>query len=168
MGLRGFICKVLSFAHTTENGDKVSVVTVDPGGGANVSGDQYSPAGDDSQPLPEDFAVVVPVSGSGVNVTVGYLDRNNDQKSDAGEKRIYGRNSVGVSVVELRLKNDRSAVLSNSNGSVELKANGDVEANGVTISTTGDVTTPEGVSLRLHTHTSAAPGSPTGPPIPTP
>lgn len=165
MGLKGFICKVLSFSHTTENGDKVSEVTVDPGGGANISGVNYSPAGDDSQPLPEDFAVAVPIDGTGVNTIVGYLDINNDQKSGAGEKRIYARDANGNSVVELWLKNDGSVVLSNDNGSVELKTNGKVEANGAIIDTTGDVTTPEGISLRTHLHVSAAPGSNTGPPI---
>lgn len=178
------ISKVLSFSHTEENGDKVSEVTVDPGGGANTSEIQYSPAGDDSQPLPDDFAVSTPVSGTGVYATIGYIDRKNDQKAEAGDKRIYARDSGGVSKVELwlkgdgsailsndngtvELKEDGSAILSNDNGSLELKENGEVEANGATIDTTGDVTTPEGVSLRTHTHNVTAVGSPTGPPIPT-
>jgi hypothetical protein len=165
VGIKAFIGKILSFSHTEENGDGVSEVTIDPGGGANVSGINYSPMGDDSQPLPEDFAVAVPISGTGVNVFIGYVDPKNDQKSRAGEKRIYARNSRGALKVELWLKKDGSAVLSNDLGTVELKINGNVEANGAIIDITGDVTTPEGISLRTHVHVSADPGVNTGPPI---
>lgn len=160
MGLKNFIGKVLSFLN--------SEVVIDLGGGNNVSGDNYTPVGDDSQPLPDDRAVVVSVIGTGAVVVAGYKDIKNTPVSNAGEKRIYARDASGNSAVELYLKNDGSAVLSNSVGTVELKNTGDVEANGATVDITGDVKTPEGVSLRLHTHTSAAPGSPTGPPIPTP
>lgn len=127
MGLKGFVCKVLSFFNTDKNGDRVSEVTVDPGGGANISGDNFTPIGEDSQPLTGDFAVIIPISGTGVDAIVGYMDRDNDQKSRAGEKRIYARDGGGVSVVELHLKNDGSAVLSNDNNSVTLKVNGDIE-----------------------------------------
>ena len=168
MGVKSFICKVLSFLHTTQGGDKVSVVTFDPGGGANRSPFSYSPAGYDSQPLPGDFAVAAPIEGTGVNAVVGYLDPANEQKSRAGEPRIYARDSSGDEVAEIWVKNTGAVVIENSRGSVELKVNGDVDVNGATIDTTGDVTAVGGVSLRLHTHTSAAPGSPTGPPIPTP
>ncbi len=123
----GIISKVLSFLHTEENSDKVTEVTVDPGGGANVSGIQYSPVGEDSQPLKGDFAVSVRIPGTGVSVVVGYLDSKNEQKSGAAEKRIYARDSGGDSVVELWLKNDGSAKLCNDNGAVELKADGDVD-----------------------------------------
>ena len=167
MGVKANIYTVKSFAHTERNNDKVSEVTVDPGGGDNISPDNYAPAGDDSRPLPEDLAVVVPIEGTGVGAVVGYLDPKNDQKSGAGEVRRYARDSNGVSVAEIWLKNDGSVVISNDNGSVELKTNGEIDANGAIIDTTGDVTTPEGVSLRNHVHVGNL-GVNTSPPVAVP
>jgi hypothetical protein len=55
-------------------------------------------------------------------------------------------------VITLHMKADGSARLFNGNGYIELKADGEVEANGAKITTDGDVVTAAGVSLNGHKH----------------
>ena len=121
----GFITTVLSFVRTFRNDANISDVTVDPGGGANLTCENVTPAGDDANPLLTDFAVVVSIQRTGGKVVVGYLDPINLQKSQPGDKRIFARDSgSGADVVELWLQNDGTATLSNSSGSVVLKPDG--------------------------------------------
>lgn len=143
----------------------MSDVKVDTGGGANATADHYSAPGDDSHPLPGDRVALVDTQGARRRAAVAYLDTKNDQTAGPGEKRIYARDASGAAVAEVWLKSDGSIVIDNGSGTVTLKTNGDVDANGATITTTGDVTTPEGVSLRTHTHIGNL-GVATGPPIP--
>jgi hypothetical protein len=98
---------------------------------------------------------------------VGYLDPKNEQKAAAGEKRIYSRDGGGNTVVELWLKADGSALLSNGTGAIELKPDGEIDLNGATITPEGDIISKSGISLDNHTHTGNL-GSPTSAPIPTP
>lgn len=163
MGLKGFMCKVLSFFNTEKNGDKVSEVTVDPGGGANISGDNFTPTGEDSQPLPGDFAIIIPISGTGVDAIVGYMDRGNDQKSQAGERRIYARNGGGVSVVELHLKNDGSALIRNDNNSITLKVNGDIELGKSSLDSLVKAVTLSPIAVHTHPVSGAVAGPSTDP-----
>lgn len=133
---------VLSFLRVIRNDAKASDVKIDPGGGPNITAEHFSSAGDDSHPLPGDFAVTNDVQRSGGEVIVGYLDPLNDQKANPGDKRIYARDAnTGAMIVELWLKNDGSTVLSNANGSLTLQANGDFLINGVTIDTNGNIST---------------------------
>ncbi len=120
----GLIATVLSFVRTFRNNANISDVKVNPGGGANLTCENVSPAGDDAHPLLTDFAVIVPVPRSGGYVAIGYVDPLNVQKALPGDKRIFARNSSGDVVVELWLKNDGSATLLNSNGSATLKPDG--------------------------------------------
>ena len=136
----GRIAKILSFTRLTRNGAKVSDVKVDAGGGANVTAEHFSPAGDDSQPLTTDYSFVEPTERNGGAVVVDYLDPLNEPKAQPGDKRIYARDpDTGAAVVELWLKNDGSMIASNALGSLGLLANGNIVLNGVIIDPSGNI-----------------------------
>lgn len=175
--------RLLAFTKTLRNGAKVSDVKVDSGGGPNVTAEHFSSPGDDSQPLTSDYVITVPTQKSGGMAAVGYLDPKSDQKANAGDKRIYSRNATGVAMVELWLKNDGSAVLTNALGSIQLLANGSIDLNGVVIDPSGSISTSgtmaaagvtdtaTNVTLNSHTHTQPNDGggnteSPTAAPTP--
>ena len=164
----GLIAKLLSFTRIERNGAKMSDVKVDPGGGANITGEHFSSPGDDSHPLDSDYAAVIPVRRSGGAIVVAYADPLNTPKATAGEKRIYGRNAAGAVVNEVWLKADGSVMISNALGAIELKADGSVNINGAVISPLGTIQTALGRDLDTHVHPitsgSSAPG-PTGPPV---
>lgn len=121
----GFITTILSFVRNIRNGANVTDVTVNPGGGANVTCENVTPAGDDSNPLLTDYAVILPVQRTGGSVVIGYLDPINTQKSLPGDKRIFARDSTsGADVVELWLDSGGTATISNANGSVVLMPDG--------------------------------------------
>lgn len=122
----GLIAKILSFTRTERDGAKLSDVKVNPGGGANITGEHFADAGDDSHPLDTDYGAAMPVRRSGGAVIVGYADPINDPKAAAGEKRIYGRNAAGEAVNEVWLKADSSVIISNALGAIELKADGEI------------------------------------------
>lgn len=179
----GLIVKVLSFARKLVNGVWSSDVKSDPGGGANITGAHFSAPGDDSFPLKTDFAIAVPIPNSGGFVIVGYADPLNIKKGTEGEKRIYGRDSAGAEVNEIRLKPDGSILisrgtseielkaddsikLSNGLGAIELKADGSIDMNGAIITVAGDVISSTGKSLSTHIHSGVTAGSDvSGPPV---
>ena len=120
----GLIAKLISFTRTTRNDAKVSDVTVDTGGGYNVTCENFQPSGDDAQPLAGDYTALSSETGSGRASIVGYVDTINEPKALVGEKRIYARDASGAVVVEVWLKNTGDAVVSNANGSVVLGEDG--------------------------------------------
>jgi len=122
----GRIAKLLSFLRTSRNDAKVSEGKIDTGGGANITSEHFSAPGDDSNPLPGDYVLTVAIKRSGGESIAGYIDPKNDSTAKAGEKRIYARDGDGAMIVELWLKKDGSAVMSNDNGAIELKPSGDV------------------------------------------
>ena len=169
----GRVAKILSFLRLTRNGAKVSDVKTDTGGGVNITAEHFADAGDDSFPLTTDYALNIDVPGSGNEATVGYLDPINTPKAEAGDKRIYARDaSTGAVVVEVWLKSDSSAIISNSNGAIELQADGTVNINGLTIDATGALVSPVSVSapsvlangkeLAGHDHPAGTPPGNTG------
>lgn len=135
----GRIAKVLDFIRRA--GGK-SDTKCDPGGGAIRQAPHAQPAGDDGHPLPGDYAVLVEVPQAGGYSAVGYVDPRNAQTAGPGERRIYARSADGAQVVELWLKSDGSARLSNADGFSELKPSGAVDINGCIIGTDGSVTSP--------------------------
>jgi hypothetical protein len=170
----GRISKVLSFLRTLKNGAKVSDVKIDSGGRVNITAEHFAPAGDDSYPLTTDYAVTVHIQKTGGEVTVGYVDPLSEPQAQPGDKRIYARNEAGVPTVQVWLKNDGAAVISNGNGSIELEAGGDVVINGATIDTAGNISSPtsiaapsivvDGKELDDHVHSGVTTGgSNTGP-----
>lgn len=125
----GWVGRVLSFIRVERNTAKISDVQIDTGGGPNVTAEHFAPAGDDAFPLDTDYAVSQSVQQTGRVATVGYVDPINTPKALEGEKRIYGRDKdTGAVVVEVWLKNDGEAVISNDNGSVVLRPDGGVIA----------------------------------------
>jgi hypothetical protein len=149
----GLIAKILSFTRIVADGVRSSDVKVDPGGGANITGQHFADAGDDSHPLPTDYVLLVKNRQTGGYSVVGYADPINDPIAAAGEKRIYGRDALGAVVNEMWLKADGSVIISNANGSIELKTDGELlHGSGAKITTDGDVVTSDGISLRGHIH----------------
>jgi len=164
----GFIANLLSFARK----GKISESKVDPGGGYNQTARHFSVPGDDSVPLPNDIVALIETPRNGIIEAVGYIDPNNQQKTQAGGKRIYARDpETGQQIAEVWIMNDGTISGSNANGSFTLDLTGDFVVNGVVIDTDGNITaidaddslTIDGGELNGHTHISASPGSPSGP-----
>lgn len=162
----GLIARVLSFKRLVVNGVRRSDVKVDPGGGANITGNHFADAGDDSHPLPTDYAFLAKNKQSGGHSPVGYADPINNPKAAAGEKRIYGRNAGGAAVNEVWLKADGSVIISNALGAIELKADGSVHINGAIINPLGAIQTALGRDLDTHVHSGVTVGAGvSGPPV---
>jgi hypothetical protein len=123
---------------------------------------------------------IIPVKSNGRNIASGYLDSKNTPKALPGDKRIYARNSSGDVVVELWLKNEGSAILTNNSGTLTLESDGKFNINGVIIDTSGNITTSSGTitaqkiigtssveaaskELAGHTHPAGDPPGNTGP-----
>ena len=129
----GFIGEVLNFFRLDRFGVPSADVTVDPGGGGdgiespNQTAEHFSPAGDDSRPLPGDYAVVVEVPGEGEGAVVGYLDPANAGVAEGGEKRIYARDANGNLAAEVHLQADGTILINNGSGFCEYTPGGDVE-----------------------------------------
>lgn len=155
----GLVAILKSFFNSeTVGGALVSEVEADTGGGANITGRHYSAPGEDAQPCDTDYVAMMKTEGEGRYVAVGYLDPINEAKSGKGGKRIYGRDpDTCAPVVELWLKNDGSATMSNAAGSFELKQNGDIVLNNVTIKPDGSIIVG-GVNLTTHFHTQPTDG----------
>lgn len=172
----GLISTLLDFVRTTIDDNHLSDVTIDPGGGPNQTANHYACAGDDSHPLPGDFVATTGSPGSGNEHVTGYVDPVNEPKAQRGEKRIYSRReSDGVLVAEIWLKNDGSLVIENENGRLELAAGGTFDLNGVTIDTSGNISAPGEVtamdatpatSVKLSTHLHPTAMGPSGAPTP--
>lgn len=152
----GRAVNVLSVTRANRNGMPITDIKCDPGGGANVTAEHAQPAGDDSHPLPNDYAAISGASGTGRQTAVGYFDPLNAPKAQPGEKRIYARDTAGALVVEVWLQNDGSCVVTNGAGTLLLQPDGEFNINGARITTSGDVITAAGVSLDNHTHTQGA------------
>lgn len=124
----------------------------DIGGGDVLRAENFSSAGDDSVPLPGDYAIFVETPESGNYACVGYIDLKNTKAAAAGEKRIYARSGDGAQIVQLHLKNTGAASLLNGNGYITLEPGGDVMINGVRITKSGQILLPSGVILNTHIH----------------
>lgn len=184
----GMIGRALSYLYRSISGVKVSDIKTDTGGGDNRTAQHFEPANQTSRPIPGDYAALLPVPGSGRQVAIGFLDPKNPQDLNDGEHKSYSRDSEGVIMASVTLKNDGSLVLGNANGSLtinpdgsviltnqngslSLLASGDIDLNGATVDITGAGDFPSSLSvggkdLAEHDHAitsgSSAPG-PTGP-----
>lgn len=160
----GLISKLLSYTRVGgRNGANVSDVKHDPGGRANQTSEHFQTANTDSVPLPDDYVVTVGVQRTGGQVVVGFIDPKQEQTAGPGEHRQYARDGEGAQVVQLHLKADGTATLSNANASTELKPSGEVstqngggfyrllddgtvDINGFTITPDGAATSPVSVT----------------------
>lgn len=121
-------------------------IKIDIGGGDVRRAKHMQPNGDDSHPLPQDFAVTVAVAGTGQHVVVGYYDPLEQDKTQPGDKRIYSRDSGGASIADVWLKSDGSVTINNGSGTIVLQPGGQVVINETcTVDTDGTVTAPKGV-----------------------
>lgn len=164
----GRIGIVLSFERRVlPNGVQISEVKCDPGGGYNTTPAHYSAPGDDSFPLESDLILLVPSVRTGSSGVSGYVDPKLVPVAEAGDKRIYARDSEGASICEVWLKNDGSIDIKNGTGLFTLEAAGDIVINGVRFAPGGIMTDVNGIEvdskeLRDHTHPSADPPANTG------
>lgn len=169
----GSVAEVLSFTRTSDDSGQGADVHGDLGGGDLVTAQHFADCGDDSQPFPGDFVATNEAPGHGNEQVTGYIDPLVTQEAGPGEKRIYSRSAPGVVAAVIWLKADGTVVVTNELGAIEMAPDGDVTINGVVIDVAGNISTPgtiqglevsnAAVSLGTHVHTSAAPGSPTGP-----
>lgn len=143
----GRLAVILDTIRGTRNKAQVTDVKGDPGGGAIAQAEQFNSAGDDTNPLPGDYALFVEHPRGGY-ASAGNLDPNNAQTAQPGERRIYGRNSEGVQVCEIHFKNSGEISLSNDEAQVVIKADGTIESvnssAAVTINPSGEVATVNG------------------------
>lgn len=108
----GRVAVILSFLRVTKNEAKQTDVKIDPGAGANVTAQNFSPAGDDSQPLPEDYALTTSVLRTGGEAVVGFVDASSEPVAGPGEVRRYAREAGQKrTVAEHWLKADGTAVI---------------------------------------------------------
>ncbi len=134
----GKLAKIISFVRNIRYGGTISDVKVNAGGKNIITAEHYSSAGDDSRPLPDDFAILVEAGRTGNTVAVGYLDVTTTPVAGKGEKRIYSRNSNGDVSASIHLKNDDSVKIENLLGYIELRADGVVDINGFLITPNAD------------------------------
>lgn len=146
----GLIGTLIDFVRTTVDGNQVSEATLDPGGGDNVTAPHFNPPGLDSRPLPGDEVAAVDSTGSGQVQVTGYNDPKNAGVADAGEARLYSRDGAGVIKAVVFLKKDGTLVLQNDGGGlIELAPSGEATINGVTIDTSGNISTPGSIAAGL-------------------
>ncbi len=173
--MAGVIARVLSTLRVVRDGVSRLEVTADPGGGANITPEHFSPAGDDSVPLPADFLGGILVQGTGRTIASGYVDSKNPGIALGGEVRRYARDENGAIVSSVHLLRDGSIELSsvlgvngltlgadgsitgfNAAGSFVLVANGDFEVNGAKIDASGEITNAAGIVLGTHVHSTGS------------
>lgn len=141
------VAEVQQFEHTDEGPQ----VTVDHGGGANKTAEHFGPAGDDSQPLPGDFASIGTDRGSGRELVHGYSDSKNPSKAGPGEKRTYARALDGNVVGEVWLRNDGSLEATGKGGSITIAPDGTMtaKANGALVLDSNDVRIGPGAGRKI-------------------
>ncbi len=115
-------------------GDDGPETEVDLGGGDVATADHYGAAGEDSPPLPEDTALLVPLEGDAESMGAAAYTDDTERKALKGEKRIYARDSDGTVVSEVHLKGDTSIEITQVGGStVVIAADGSVTVTAGTI-----------------------------------
>ena len=178
----GRIANVLTFVPGIRRNAKVTAVVCDSGGGYLVTAQNFSVPGEDSPPLTGDYALLVETTATGDITVAGYVDPSNTQVALAGERRMYARNTDGLIVATVHLKQtgeatvfnskasatikpDGSATMTNGSGTMTMLDNGDFNINGVVIKPNGSIIVPSSLTLAGkeiagHTHpVTTAPGT---------
>lgn len=159
---RGLIGRVLELL--TNAGGQAEVKT-DSGGGDTATALTYTPAGIDSKPLVDDYAVMVAGTRTDEGFAIAFYDQKLEDDVEDGETRVYSRESAGTLAASILLKKD---------GNIEIESIGSgsvITLNGVTIDQDGNITSPAEVTatgatgtvaLSTHLHNTAM--GPTAPP----
>ena len=160
--MAGIIARVLSTVRRVRNGVSILDVKINTAGDVRTL-EHLSPAGDDSNPLPEDYLGGSPVQGSGRGVVSGYVDPLNPGVTLPGEARRYSRDLAGAIQATLHLTRDGSIQLvsvpggsswtldadgsvtsTNANGTLTLHADGSISGSSpggaFDLSAAGDLT----------------------------
>ena len=145
----GRIANVLSIVRGLRKQAKVTDIMCDPGGGANITPQQFNPPGDDSLPLIGDFAVILGATGTGNGAVCGYVNPTDEQLAQPGEKRFYARSVAGAVVSSVHMKRDGSITTTNGAGTFILEASGDLNLNGVVIKPDGTRLSTKSIETRL-------------------
>lgn len=102
----GRVAEVLATTRRVIRGIPVLSTKLSRGGNLNTTADHFGPSGDDSPPLPGDYASIVEGPGSGQGQVTGYHDTRNEGQAIPGEKRLYARDEDGGIVGTIWLKRD--------------------------------------------------------------
>lgn len=125
----GLISLVKSVFKSNKNDVEYREIKSDKSGGDNVSSEHFSNAGDDSQPLSGDYAVLLEIPRNGGMAAIGYIDPKNAPKAGDGEKRSYGRNAQGDEVNQVWLKSDGTVIIGNDSITLTLTPNNTITIN---------------------------------------
>lgn len=125
----GSITRILEIVENTDEGENILDLKVDIGGNDVILAPMMSSPGDDSKPLPEDYAACVSHLGGSNNTAVAYGDSNNKSAVENGEKRIYARNALGEIVAYIHLKNDGTISIWNDKAQASINADGELNYN---------------------------------------
>lgn len=132
--------------------------------------DNFTAPGDDSQPLPGEPVIIIPMGDRGARAILATVDPQNEPKAAPGEKRIYARKTDGTLAVDVWLKRTGEIVIANSVGQFKMSSSGTVTINGLTIDASGNLNTTGTVSagavgakVGLTTHGHSALNSPPTP-----
>lgn len=118
----GLIAKILGFTNKKIKGDC--------GGGNLKTAEYYSPAGDDSLPLPDDSVALLEITRSGGVVAVGV---KSEKTVNPGEKKLFARSAAGDVKGFIYLKNTGAIRFENDAGFCELTQTGQFIVNGVPV-----------------------------------
>lgn len=102
-------------------------------------------SGEDNNPPNESRVTIIDI-GQAYKIAIA-SDDNIEPITNPGEKRIYSTDSDGNLKASIYLKDDGSIREENDNGYHELKANGDVDINGVLIKANGDIIAPTKIEV---------------------
>jgi hypothetical protein len=142
----------------------IPVLSVGLSRGSNdtANADHYGPSGDDSPPLPGDFAHSVEGVGNGEEQITGYHDPQNEGQALPGEKRLYARDEDGAIVGTIWLKRDGTIRIETDAPVVIDSPDVRLGDGSAPVATAGDL-----VAVVVPTLVCAAPGSPAVPLNPT-
>lgn len=110
----GRLARLLAVLTTIKNGVSVPESKVELTKGENSIMEQYGPPGDDSRPIAGDLVYTSTKEGTGSRVALGYIDQVNAPTAQEGEKRLYSRDSAGVPIATIWLKNDGTIEMGNT------------------------------------------------------
>lgn len=123
----GLITKVISLTREIIFGAKSDTLKINTAGDVTRTADHFSSPGDDSNPLPEDYAICVDYPRTGSLASVGYIDPLNVNESLPGEKKIYSRNSTATIMAYIHLKNDGEIEIKSLGSTTSFKPSGEIE-----------------------------------------